>query len=1278
MDLTTERTPTASNAAAPSRTPAPSAPASAEERLFSGGGAMGAILAAIDWAKSSLGPVETWPQTLRTSLRICLTSRHDIILWWGPDFIVFYNDAYAPTLGIHHPKAAGRPGREVWAEIWDVIGPMLEGVLRTGQPTWSDDQLLYLERNGYPEETYHTFSYSPIEDDNGNVGGVFTAVTETTSRVLAERRAVAVRDLAAAVVDARTPEAVCSLATRVLATYPNDVPFALLYLLDREGGYAHLAGHVGLEAENSALLAPVDVDLTMDDATGAGIAGYRWPLREVARSGRREVMANLPCWPARPLASAEIAARALPPRVVVQPITELGQVSPSAILVAGVNPHRALDDDYERFYALLASHLASALASAHAYEEERRRAEALAEIDRAKTTFFSNVSHEFRSPLTLMLGPIEDGLADIKHPLPPEQRERQEVVHRNGLRLLKLVNTLLDFARIEAGRVQAVYEPTDLAAYTADLASSFRSLVEKAGMTLTVDCPPLDGKLAEPVYVDREMWERIVLNLLSNAFKFTLEGEIAVSLTAVSGGSAVELTVRDTGVGIPASELPRLFERFHRVEGTRARTHEGSGIGLALVQELVHLHGGTIRAESAEDVGTAFFVRLPAGSAQLPAERVQATPTLASTALGAATYVGEAERWLATPGSPGNAADVAERLPAGGALIAAPLEGDDHQTPSVTRHGHGHAQRHARIVLADDNADMRDYLARLLGEHYGVEAVVNGTQALAAIRRERPDLVISDVMMPELDGFGLLRELRADPVTVTLPVMLLSARAGEEATAEGLEAGADDYLVKPFSAREVLSRVAARLEIARAWQEVAARTRDALDGLLRMAETLTWRDSDIAGGANRADREGIWADGLPAPTASSAGQHIVELTQRILGCEVAGIMYFDRDTLRLAPVGLAGVQPDFARQWWQDAQQLSLAEFFPADVVERMRAAKATLVDLEAQPLLNGTTYGLRHVLLVPMAIGERIMGIFWIEHHQRETPYTDEEVALVDAIARLAALIVERERLLREQAEGQARELALSEANRRMDEFLGIASHELRTPLTSIMANVQLTGRQLRGLSQQAVVLETAAGTYGLQTRLERTELLLERTERQMVRLDRLVGDLLDSTRIQAGKLEMRPEPCDLREIVRDTVREQRIAWSDRSIELDLPRRGDLKVIADPDRIGQVVTNFLTNALKYSPAEQPVTVRLRQHGEVARMEVRDHGPGLTVEQQAHLFEQFYRVPGIEQQRGSGIGLGLGLYICKTIVERHGGHVGVESAHDHGSTFWFTLPLVAQ
>jgi signal transduction histidine kinase len=415
----------------------------------------------------------------------------------------------------------------------------------------------------------------------------------------------------------------------------------------------------------------------------------------------------------------------------------------------------------------------------------------LAQLDRLKTEFFSNISHEFRTPLTLMLSPLEDELAE-RVAAPPDQRRRLETAHRNALRLLKLVNGLLDFSRIEAGRMDALYEPTDLAALTTDLASSFRSAVERSGLALTVDCPALP----EPIHVDREMWEKIVLNLLSNAFKHTFHGSIAVRVAWLDG--AAELTVEDSGVGIAADQIPHLFDRFHRVKGAASRTHGGTGIGLSLTRELVLLHGGTIRIESELGEGSRFIVTLKGGTAHLPADRIGRTAEAAAMGRCAATYVQEAIHWLRSDSEGLNLPAVQEKTAA-----------------------------RERILWADDNADMRNYVARLLGNSYEVLTVSDGQAALEAALACPPDLVLSDVMMPNLDGFGLLRALRADERTRRLPVILLSARAGEESALEGLEAGADDYLVKPFTAKELLARVRSTLSLAqrrKEWEAKLAQT----------------------------------------------------------------------------------------------------------------------------------------------------------------------------------------------------------------------------------------------------------------------------------------------------------------------------------------------------------------------------------------------------------------------------------------------------------------------
>src|SRR5581483_8459802 len=406
-----------------------------------------------------------------------------------------------------------------------------------------------------------------------------------------------------------------------------------------DSNVAELRSSQGIEKGNA--IAPATLDLSSPDAI--------WPAQNILSKSNSILATDLAGkFDDIPTGSWNIPAR----QAVIVPLAQSGQERPAGFLIAGINPYRPFNTQYEGFINLLTGQIAAALSSARAYEQERKRAEALAELDRAKTTFFSNVSHEFRTPLTLMLGPLEEALSDSER-MPQEDRQLIEVAHRNSLRLLKLVNSLLDFSRLEAGRIRAIYQPTDLALLTADLASVFRSAIERAGMKLVINCPPL----SEPVYVDRDMWEKIVLNLISNAFKFTFEGEIDVSLKPA--GDHVELTVRDTGTGIPVNEIPHLFERFHRVEGARGRTYEGTGIGLALVQELARLHGGSISVESLYGKGSTFMVSVPFGHAHLPADRVSSVPNLTSTTSGPNPYVEEALRWLPDGNGSSDAAQMA-------------------------------------------------------------------------------------------------------------------------------------------------------------------------------------------------------------------------------------------------------------------------------------------------------------------------------------------------------------------------------------------------------------------------------------------------------------------------------------------------------------------------------------------------------------------------------------------------------------------------------------------
>lgn len=796
----------------------------AAEPCLRGGGEMGAMMRATDWAKTPLGPIEHWPQSLKTMIGVVLNNRFPMLIWWGRDLLHLYNDAFVPIMRDKHPASLAAPGRQVWAEIWDVVGPMAKSVQDGGPAVWHQDQQLFLRSDELLEETFFTYSYSPVPGDDGGVEAILCTVQETTEKVQVERQIRMVHELSERTALARTEPEACRLVAEVLGDCASDLPFTMIYTADEHSRVAKLAASSGWAGYDGAALPQ---QLSLDDASDTG-----WPLAELARRGREILVEDLQArFGALPVTAHGVA----PTRAMLFPLgapfgaslaasisaslaAPSGSAAPSgaaaplptgapprAFLILGMSPHRKRNERYLVTLRAFASQVTTSLATTRAYQAESSRAESLAELDRAKTQFFSNVSHELRTPLTLIMGPVEDALSSPSqtlsgHPL--------EMVRRNAQRLVKLVSSLLDFARIESSRMRAAFEPSDLGALTADLASSFRSAVTRAGLTFEVDCPPS----REPVYVDRDLWEKIVLNLLSNALKFTFEGSIRIATRDFV--ERVELEVSDTGTGIPPRELPRLFERFHRVYGARSRSYEGSGIGLALTRDLVRLHGGVISVQSRVGEGTTFTVSLPRGSEHLPKDCLVGESQGPRTAKDHTPFLEEALRW-SRPGDRGRGDPdrTSAELPAAATTAATTATSLPPQPPAAETLAAAPARR-ARILVVDDNADLRDYLVSLLQSSYDVETAVDGFEAVEAIARRKPTLILADLMMPRLDGFGLIRAVRADRAWRSIPVILLSARAGEESTLEAFEAHADDFLGKPFSARELLARVRAHVELA--------------------------------------------------------------------------------------------------------------------------------------------------------------------------------------------------------------------------------------------------------------------------------------------------------------------------------------------------------------------------------------------------------------------------------------------------------------------------------
>ena len=1100
-----------------------------------GEGELARLMRAFDWSQTPLGPVADWPHSLRTVVNLILSSQHPMWLGWGPEVTFLYNDAYIQVLSrAKHPWALGRPAAEVWAEIWDVCGPLAEKVFEQGEPTFLDDVRLFMNRGDYLEETYYSFSYSPVRDESGRISGLFCPSAEVTSKVLNARRLRTLSELSATAFIEKSVENACASVMHTLAKNYDDVPFALLYMLSSEDDGMRLQGHTGFAGR-----VPPEPHAFVRSA----FASADEPARSLADLLTQDPP---PVIPVRHLNSIQLGpAQQTVKEAVVLPVRSRAEERTIGVLIAGVNPTRKLDAEYRTFYELVASHVATAIANARAYQSERRRVEAFAELDRAKTTFFSNISHEFRTPLTLMLGPIEAWLS--RPARSGEDREDLELLHRNALRLLKLVNALLDFSRIEAGRVRAHFEPADLGAITAELASVFRSAADRAGLQLRVEAAPL----SHPVYIDREMWEKIVLNLLSNAFKSTFEGEITVRVR--QAGDHAEVSIADTGTGIPPSELPHLFERFRRVEGARRRTNEGSGIGLALVSELVTMHGGKIEVRSELGVGTTFTLALPFGDDHLPADQIVRTARGAPLPSAATAYVQEALSWL--PGEQADpGVDLTDLLP----------------VPEATQ-----TSAQGKVLLVDDNRDMREYVRRLLAQKFDVTTADNGKTGLQLALAQPFDLVLTDVMMPEMDGFQLLTALRRDPRTNTLPVILLSARAGEESRVEGLDAGADDYLVKPFTARELMARVDSHIRMAEFRRSVQQQEAGLLAALQQAQHLVAEAVEHISDGFWTYDPDGRVTYLNPAAEAMSArpreeqiGRTLNEIYPDVEGTEL------DRQFVRAL----------------RDRQIVEFEWFY--------------------EPWQR------------------------WYRHRIYPTPDGGIAVYVRDST----------ETRLTEQALRRAEQLAAA------GKLAASISHEINNPLEAV-TNLLYLARIAPELTPET---------------LSR----LDVADKELQRLSHIARTSLKFYRQSSS-----PSNASLKDLLESVlmVFQARITHNNVKVVAEFAKTPDLYCF--PSEIQQVFTNLVANSLDAFDAPGRLIFRVREakggpgrRKRGVRVTVADTGCGMNAVTKARAFEPFFTTK-------NDTGTGLGLWVSKGIVEKHGGTMHVSSKVGHGTVISLFFPF---
>ena len=1215
---------------------------------------MGKRIREFDWSNTPLGDVSTWPQSLRSVASICSNSNFPIAIYWGPDLILIYNDSWSPIPGNKHPWALGRPAREVWPDIWDAIEPQFQKAF-SGEPGGSKDALLPMQRHGYTEECYFDFTFTPVSGEDGKVDGIFNAVIETTYRVINERRSAFLKNLALHIASAQSLDELYQQAIEYIIISPEDVSFSILY--NAEG------------AELASTYNDYQLRLTKP-----------WPFSKANDSGL-ELIENI-----------EEYAGNIPRSYWPEPIKEAVIISlkrgniVDGYVVCGLSARRRYDRDYRIFFETISNTISTVANNIVSLQEERKRAQALAEIDQAKTTFFSNISHEFRTPLTLILGPLHDALSD---PATIEQNKaRLQLAHRNALRMQKLVNTLLEFSRIEAGRAEGKFSRVDIASITRDLASTFRSAIERAGLELRFDFENIN----EPVYVDIEMWEKIVLNLVSNAFKYTHGGSIEIGLKKVD--HSVEISVSDTGVGIPANEVNKIFNRFHRIDNTQGRSQEGTGIGLALVKELVKIQHGEIYVSSTEGVGSTFRIVLPTGREHLPDEKIIKDGKAVFDKVNA--YAEEAKKWLTVPGS--------HFL-------------KNNNTDSNSDQG----DHKPKIVLADDNPDMREYVERLLDEHYIVVSANDGDDAFEKITEYRPDLVLSDIMMPKVDGIELLNKIRNHPELNSTPVILLSARAGEDATVEGLNAGADDYLIKPFIAKELLAVVNAHIKISRSRLAVQKN----LENLFMQApisitimrgdplrfELVNNSTLELWGKAREEVIGKSWFDVFPELKEQGYGdqlKRVIETNLPLLANEqpvvinrksgpvlgyynyilqplvdevgvTAGIMTIGIDVSDqvIAREKIAESERSFSeianalpQLVWvanKDGEVLyynnRVEEFAGAHKNEKGNWSWTGLVHPEDiaktenawnKALMKGSVYQIEH--RVQMKNGE----YRW--HLSRGIPQKDEHGNVVKWFGTATDVHSAKEQssLLEDEVKQRTKELhqlnlSLQQSNNDLQQFAHVASHDLKEPLRKIR---MYTGRLE---SDPENVLSKQSKGY------------MEKVYSAANRMSIMIDGVLNYSTLNVS--EQKIEPVDLNLIIDDIKSDLEILVTEKSATIT---HSTLPVIEGANVLFyQLFYNLINNSLKFSKAGIPQVVTITSepiqsdNGESVQISVRDIGIGFEQEQAQRIFKTFERLNSKDRYEGTGLGLSL----CKSIVQRHQGTIHARGKENEFAEFIIQLPV---
>ncbi|RIB29047.1 hypothetical protein C2G38_1271384 [Gigaspora rosea] len=1210
-----------------------------------------------DWSSTSLGTMDSWDPAFKNAVTLCLQTAFPAVIYAGPGWVQIYNEAYESVL-MTKQNAQGKPFKEVWPEIYEQSAALFEIVTTTGKGLFREDELYLLERDGYIEEAYFNYTCSPIFISDGSAYGTFCLVQETTPKVLNARRLKILGEFGRRITEVESLESACHIITKILGDNNVDIPYAMIYLVNRklntasESLIARLITTTFDYDCKSGWLFPDNLPETPEiiDLTKDVDKNYN-TLIELKREAATYSFLKCDSWPINLLIKDGDHIKVLlddgsQAVLLLTKISLCDDQVLSAILICGINRRRTLDEKYMEFLKLITNQMNRCLLRARSIEEEKKRSKLLTELNHQKVLFFQGISHELKTPLTLMLSPLDD----IINACPQEAPIMTyfQIIRRNAHRLLKLINTLLQFSNIESEKLDACYRETNIVELTQELVSDFKSMAETLGLDYAIDIPLADEfnqVVGDKVYLDHDMYETIVFNLCSNALKHTWNGSVTIRLYVdyKDKNKMIVLEISDTGVGIPELALPNIFQRFYRVESQSSRSHEGTGIGLALVKELVTFHGGDITVTSVVNKGTTFKCWFPIGCDHLPTDKIQRNNVENPISYGRELYTSrklyleESSQWVKN--SKFDDQNDVDKL----SIDDKNIDIDKMLPKDITFYFSTDNEKKYQILLVDDNNDMRDYLADLLKE-FDVHRACDGQDAIRVLKKlnRLPDLVLSDIMMPNMNGYELLEILRSNVKTQMIPVILLSAKACEESRIKGLDKGADDYLIKPFSTRELIARIQANIELSHLRRKILFKQ-------YKEEETkqllLTISNKVLSG---------------------------LDLNETLL--DIIKEIHYKLPNERILII--SNDQSEFKNNkivaLYDGAESIQSTNILFNEINNQSKSSEFlnnySGVDINLDVYCDDVCKNVS-VLSIEIRLNNTCWG--WIKlYRSPNSIWLDSEIELLQQISNQISLNIIYVNILKENTENGIKIKAIEIANKAKSQILANTSHELRTPLGAIVGILSSFDNTSLTIDQNDMINIMAHAS----------DIVLS-----------IVNDILDAAKLEARKVALINRTFDLLELFEGTIENFGKRAGAKKIDLivncdvdSFPRY----VKSDPDRLKQVLSHLLSNSVKFTDKGKivfTVSMQLQEvidddkekptYGQIIQrgcllIELYDTGIGMDPEYIKHAWQSFSQ--GDMSMTKMQDGTGLGLSICKNLVEINGGEIKVESELGKGSKFWFT------